>query len=133
MKWLSTLGIVIAVTAAAPVARAAPAGGARIVLLGARWCAPCMVEYRALDELVRAAAPDRIVLAWVDRPIPVPPALRGQVDAMPAEQALELARAVGGTGFGLPMAVRIPASGAPCRAWRAPLHAGQISALKAAC
>jgi thiol-disulfide isomerase/thioredoxin len=46
--------------------------GRRVILLGARWCAPCMAEWRNLPRLAAMVAPDRIVLAWVDRPIAVP-------------------------------------------------------------
>ena len=130
---MSTLSVVIAVTLAACPAGANTGESGRVILLGARWCAPCMAEYRALGELVKAAEPDRLVLAWIDAPLPVPPALRGQLDVMPPEQARALALAVGGAGFGLPMAVRMPATGGQCRVWRAPLHPRQMPALKGLC
>jgi thiol-disulfide isomerase/thioredoxin len=94
----------------------------RIVLLGARWCAPCMAEWRELPQLAARLAPDRIVLAWVDRPIAVPPALAGQVSAMPADEARALAVRYGGQGFGLPMAVMIDEHGRSCSPWRRPLR-----------
>ncbi|WP_179505577.1 MULTISPECIES: hypothetical protein [unclassified Sphingomonas] len=118
----------------APGAGAAPAPAEqapnRIVLLGARWCAPCMAEYANLPALVRAAAPDRIVLAWIDRPIAAPPGLQGQVDTMPPAAARELAERRLGVGFGLPAAV---ASGSACQPWRGPLRPADLPAWRAAC
>jgi len=102
----------------------------RIVLLGARWCAPCMAEYANLPALVGAAAPDRIVLAWVDRPIPVPAAVQGQVDIMPAAQARQLAESRLGEGFGLPAALVLSRA---CPPWRGPLRAQDLAAWRASC
>lgn len=92
-----------------------------------------MAEWRDLAALVAAAKPDRVVLAWVDRPIPPPPALVGQVAIMPQPQALELAHRLGGEGFGLPMAAYVPAGGRPCAPWRAPLGVGDLGALRQLC
>jgi thiol-disulfide isomerase/thioredoxin len=86
-RWLAgAFALSLALSLAMPTS-ALGAEPHRIVLLGARWCAPCMAEYAHLPELVRAAAPDRIVLAWIDRPIAVPAGLQGQVDTLPAPAA----------------------------------------------
>jgi thiol-disulfide isomerase/thioredoxin len=100
----------------------------RIVLLGARWCAPCMAEYAHLPELVRAAAPDRIVLAWIDRPIAVPAGLQGQVDSLP-RRPRALAEHELGVGFGLPAA----RPGAWLPAWRGPLHPTDLATWRSHC
>jgi thiol-disulfide isomerase/thioredoxin len=96
--------------------------GRQIILLGARWCAPCMAEWRNLPRLAAMLAPDRIVLAWVDRPIPVPVTLAPQVSAIPAAEAQALAVKYGGQGFGLPMATLIDGRGEACPVWRRPLR-----------
>lgn len=118
---------------ALPVKAQAPSGGGQVILLGARWCAPCMAEWRDLAVLVAAAKPDQVVLAWVDRPIPPPPALAGQVAVMPHAQAQELAQSLGGEGFGLPMAAYVPAGQRPCAPWRAPLRPKDLESLRKLC
>lgn len=72
-------------------------------------------------------APDRIVLAWVDRPIDVPAALAPQITAMPAAQAQALAISYGGQGYGLPMATILDAQGRPCPVWRRPLRPEDVA------
>ncbi|WP_343615179.1 hypothetical protein [Novosphingobium sp.] len=101
--------------------------GRRVILLGARWCAPCMAEWRNLPRLAAMVAPDRIVLAWVDRPIAVPPALASQVTTMPAAEAQALAVRYGGQGFGLPMAAIVDAQGHACPVWRRPLRPEDVA------
>lgn len=81
-----------------------------------------MVEWRNLPQLVTAIAPDPIVLAWVDRPIPVPQPLAPQVSAMPAAEAQALAVRHAGQGFGLPMALLVDEGGAVCSIWRRALR-----------
>jgi hypothetical protein len=92
-----------------------------------------MAELRNLAKLVDAAAPDVIVLAWVDRPIPVPANLAGKVETMPAEQARALAQSLGGEGYGLPMATVVSAGRKPCPPWRAPLRVADLAALGRLC
>lgn len=72
-------------------------------------------------------APDRIVLAWVDRPIAVPATLAPQVTAMPAAQAQALAISYGGQGYGLPMATTLDAQGRPCPVWRRALRPEDVA------
>lgn len=114
-----------------------PGDRGQVILLGARWCAPCMAEWRDLGALVEAARPDKVVLAWVDRPIPPPPGLAGQVAILPVEQARALALKLGGEGYGLPMATyfpaNVPGSAVPCAPWRAPLRPDNLGALRKLC
>lgn len=126
-----SISFVAACLLAAP-ASAEPAVTGRLVLLGARWCAPCMVEYRELSPLVAAAAPDRVELAWIDRPMAVPKALVGSVTSMTPEAARALAERVGGEGFGLPMAV-YERGGRTCRVWKRPLAAGDVAMMRKGC
>jgi len=110
-----------------PLQAQSEGSGRRIVLWGARWCAPCMVEWRDLPRLAATLAPDRIVLAWVDRPIPVPPVLASQVSTMPALEARALAMRYGGQGFGVPMAALIDAHGEACPVWRRALRPEDVA------
>jgi len=107
--------------------------GRQIVLLGARWCAPCMAEWRDLHRSVAAVAPERLVLGWIDGAIPVPPDLIGQVGVMPPAQALTLARGALGEGFGLPAAVMIGGAGRVCAVWRGVLRPEGLMALREGC
>jgi thiol-disulfide isomerase/thioredoxin len=105
----------------------------KIILLGARWCAPCMAELRDLPRLAAAAAPDRIALAWVDRPPALPPALAAQVDIIAPPQAHALAVRLGGQGFGLPMAAIMAPSGQYCRPWPHSLSPEKLPDLRQSC
>lgn len=105
----------------------------RIVLLGARWCAPCMAELGHLPDLVRAAAPDRLVLAWIDRPIPIRGELAGQVDTMDPAEARRLAERELGEGFGLPAAIAMGPVGRVCRPLRGSIAATDFAAWRRNC
>lgn len=105
----------------------------RIVLLGARWCAPCMAELGHLPDLVRAAAPDRLVLAWIDRPIPIRGELAGQVDTMDPAEARRLAERELGEGFGLPAAIALGPAGRACRPLRGSIAAPDLAAWRRNC
>lgn len=105
----------------------------RIVLLGARWCAPCMAELGHLPDLVRAAAPDRLVLAWIDRPIPIRGELAGQVDTMDPAEARRLAERELGEGFGLPAAIAMGPVGRVCRPVRGSIAATDLAAWRRNC
>ncbi|GHC98866.1 hypothetical protein GCM10019060_31100 [Novosphingobium pokkalii] len=129
-RWLAgAFALSLALSLAMPTS-ALGAEPHRIVLLGARWCAPCMAEYANLPALVRAAAPDRVVLAWIDRPIAVPAGLQGQVDSLPAPAARALAEHELGVGFGLPAAL---APGRGCPPWRGPLHPTDLATWRSHC
>ncbi len=119
--------------AASPLHAQPVAEGGRVILLGARWCAPCMAEWRDLASLVVVAKPDQVVLAWVDRPISPPASLNGKVAVMPLAQARELALRLGGEGFGLPMTAYTPAGMQACPPWRAPLHPRDLESLRKLC
>jgi len=114
--------------------RRAPSLHDAIVLFGAHWCAPCRGEYRNLPALIAAAAPDRLVIAWIDRSIG-PPAgvLPGEIAVLGVEDAQTLAGRIGGEGYGLPFSAMFDSAGRVCSVWRKPLGAADIKALKAAC
>ena len=107
--------------------------GGRIVLIGARWCGPCMAEYRELPALVVAARPERIVLAWIDRPLPPPAALAGEVGVMLPAEARRLALLRLGEGFGLPAVVFTGAALADCPPLRGRLTVQSLAALLRLC
>lgn len=104
-----------------------------ILLFGARWCAPCMAEYRDLPNLARAAAPDNIKLAWVDRPIAPTVELPSGVGRIPVEEARHIADHVAGVGYGLPFSAMFDAEGHVCAIWRHPLAAADIERLRLLC
>jgi thiol-disulfide isomerase/thioredoxin len=135
MRLLSIMGLSIigAVLSGTGPARAFSGDRRQIVLFGARWCAPCMLEYQNLPALVAASAPDRLILAWVDKPLAAPPVLSSQVQSMPLNDARQLARAIAGEGYGLPFSAMLDASGKPCVVVRAPLHPADLPLLHARC
>ncbi|HWL46808.1 MAG TPA: hypothetical protein VNQ31_03750 [Sphingomonadaceae bacterium] len=137
MSILALLGLFGLFTPVLPAGSAAVGdapGDARLIMMfGARWCAPCMAEYRRLAALVPAAAPDRIALAWVDRPIAPPPAVARLVGSVPAAEARRFARLIGGDGYGLPFAAMFDSAERPCAVWRGALDAAAIAGLRARC
>lgn len=138
---MSRLSILARVMLGAALLGAAPApdrdGKAGVIMLfGAHWCAPCMAEYQALPALATAAAPDRIVLAWIDRPIvrpPGAPAIVADIRSLPAEDARRLAQNLAGDGYGLPFSVMFDGAARACAIWRRALHADDLAALRAQC
>jgi hypothetical protein len=113
-------------------ARGESAAGARtVVLFGANWCAPCRAELRQLPALVAMAAPDRVVLAWLDRPPAVARSHDGIRVMTPAE-ARALFRDVPGNQ-GVPLTAMLDASGRVCAQVPEALHAGSLARLRGAC
>jgi hypothetical protein len=92
-----------------------------------------MAEYQDLPELVRTADPDRIVLAWIDKPIAVPTQLAGKTESVPSDEAQRLAHSFLGEGYGLPFSVMLDKHERRCAIWRAPLHARDIAAMRKQC
>ena len=134
MPPLSILAMMM--TLAVPGATASPVPvreGRTIMTFGARWCAPCMVEYRELPELVRAAAPDQITLAWVDRQIAAPPGAVATVRSLSTDEARRAARRIGGEGYGLPFSAMFDETGHLCAVWRARLKAADVAVMRAQC
>ncbi len=105
-----------------------------IVLFGAHWCTPCRGEYRILPALAAAAAPTRLILAWIDQAI-VPPSggPAGGMAALDVADAQGLAERIGGEGYGLPFSAMFDSDGRVCSLWRKPLRPEDIAPLKAAC
>ncbi|WP_295639743.1 hypothetical protein [Novosphingobium sp.] len=104
----------------------------RLVLFGARWCAPCIAELRDLGPLAIAAHPKGLVLGWIDRPIRTLAAAKG-IEAMPPDVALDLAEVIAGRGFGLPLAVMTDDVGRPCAVRHARVLPGDVAAMRAEC
>ena len=92
-----------------------------------------MAELAALPGIVAAAGDEPVVLAWVDRAIPMPAAPAGRVEIMPPDQARALAERLGGVGYGLPMSTWIGPGGKACAPWRAALRVEDVAALIARC
>lgn len=89
---------------------------------------------RILPALIAAAAPDRIALAWIDRPMPLPSNISpATIDNIGAKDAQSLAARLGGEGYGLPFAVMLDKEGQVCAVWRKPLRPTDIDALRADC
>jgi hypothetical protein len=103
-----------------------------IVMFGAHWCAPCTGEVRRLPELAAAAAPDRIVMAWIDHPITPSPATTG-VASLPPDVARRLAQNLLGDGYGLPISVMFDPHGAACAIRRSPLSPEEIAKMRLQC
>ncbi len=128
---IAILAVIIAVLPG--LANAEPAKEpAKIVLFGARWCAPCTAELGMLPQLIAAGAGDDLELAWIDAPPPLDPAAPG-VRMLPVREARALAEAIGGQGYGLPFAARFDSRDKPCAVWRAPLRPEDLATLRQQC
>ena len=114
-----------------PVPTRGPYAGA-VVMFGAHWCAPCMGEVRQLPELAIAAAPDRILLAWIDHPIGSSPTTKAIASLSP-DAARRLARQLEGDGYGLPFSVMFDSGGTACAVRRSPLGPEDIAAMRLQC
>lgn len=113
------------------------AGGwpaSRLVLFGARWCAPCTAELRDAPLLAVEARRHGIalVLAWVDRPV-APLAGEAAIERMAPALALDRVQAVAGIGFGLPLAVMTDSGGRVCAMRRARVDLRAVAAMIAQC
>ena len=115
-----------------PDVRPAAWPAARLILFGARWCAPCLAELRDLGSLASAAHPQVLVLAWVDHPIHRLAAAKG-VDVMPPDMAQALAERAAGRSYGLPLAVMTDAAGKPCAVRHARVLPSDIAAMRVQC
>jgi hypothetical protein len=105
-----------------------------IILVGADWCAPCVIELRELPALARAAAPDRLVLAWTDRAARLPAeAVRLGVTQVPLATAREMLARYGEGNAGLPLAVMLRGDGTACGRLRKGLSKDGIAVLLKSC
>lgn len=120
--------------AIADTVRLSPAQGRTVILFGASWCAPCLVEIRNLSKLAAAAAPDRVVVAWTDgairRLVPSPPA---NVELLEPDRARYLLEEMAGDVGGLPYAVMLDERDQRCAEWRAPLRPTDLHGFRALC
>jgi hypothetical protein len=92
-----------------------------------------MAEVRDLGALAAAAKPDRLVLAWIDKPLPVPQNMSGTIEVLPSSEARGLAGRWLGEGFGLPAALMIANQQSTCPPWRASLKPRDIITLRKIC
>lgn len=129
----AAIAAVVAMPGGAACATAAPDADVRIVLVGARWCAPCHAEVEALPALVSAAAPARITLAWLDRPPRLEPRVALTVELLAPAAARDLAERFLPEGRGIPFAVALDAAGRACAVHRGPLTTADAAALRARC
>ncbi len=132
------LTISAAIFAASPALAAAPSEPARpriarVVLVGAHWCAPCRAELPELGALAAAAAPARVALGWTDRQPPVPAPLAGMIELVPISAARTLASRHGAAARGVPFALAYSADGALCTLWRGPLRPADWAKLESQC
>lgn len=104
----------------------------RLILFGARWCAPCVAELRELEALATAVQPQSLMLAWIDHPIRALPVAKA-IETIQPNFARDLAERTAGLGYGLPLAVMTDATGKPCALRRARVHPADIAALRAQC
>ncbi|WP_234149005.1 thioredoxin domain-containing protein [Sphingobium sufflavum] len=131
---LALFGAILSGYGAFAVTPQSSADNRTIILFGASWCAPCLVELRNLPKLAAAAAPDRLVIAWTDgaarRLVSVHPA---NVELVEQDRAQQLLEEMAGDAAGLPYAVMLDGRGKRCAEWRAPLMPPDVSRFRALC
>jgi len=126
------LGTFLSILVVSP-AHAEPAPVARVVLVGAHWCAPCRAELPRLAALAAAARPATLALGWTDRLPMLPAAARTAVEGLPPATARTLLERHAQTARGLPFALAYTATGTLCALWRGPLTEADWPALAARC
>lgn len=129
-----TAAAVLLAMPAAGSAGGLPAPDHTIILIGADWCAPCVAELRELPALARAAAPDRLVLAWTDRAARLPPeAAQLGVTQVPLVTAREMMARYGEGNSGLPLVVMLRNDGTACGTLREALTKERLALLRRSC
>jgi hypothetical protein len=107
-----------------------------LLLFGARWCAPCGAELRGLAPLAAALATQpgapRLVLAWIDRPAPLPHDHPPVILPSPAWAAV-WAEPHFAAAHGLPFAVLTDGQGRTCAMHAGPLAPADLPAMAVAC
>jgi thiol-disulfide isomerase/thioredoxin len=134
MWGLSILAAASALSVSPTVAGVPRLGGypSTIVMFGAHWCAPCMGELRRLPELAAAAAPDQLLLAWVDSSVGPSQTTTG-FESLSPNAARRLARSLMGDGYGLPFSVMFDPRGDVCAVQGSPLDSAEIANMRLRC
>jgi hypothetical protein len=135
MRSLSIVVAALFLLGNASPAKPEPKPAGALILFGADWCAPCLVELRDLAGLAKAAAPRRIVLAWIDGEAAArrSATLPANVELADPARARFLLDTVARDAAGLPYAVMLDGKGGMCADWRAPLPPEDIGAMRARC
>jgi len=102
-----------------------------IILFGANWCAPCRAELKDLAQLVRAAVPSQVVLAWLDGRPPVKE--RPGVTILSREEAVAMFERIPGRNQGVPFNVIVDGDGKVCAELREPIRTEMVANFKATC
>jgi len=132
LRIILALGYFLTILAGSP-ARAEPTPIARVVLVGAHWCAPCRAELPRLAALAATARPATLALGWTDRPPLLPAAARSTVEVLPPATARALLDRHAEAAHGLPFALAYTATGKLCTLWRGPLTEADWPTLTARC
>lgn len=111
-----------------------PKSVGRIVLFGANWCAPCMVELRKLDLIVTLAGTRRVVIAWLDQAPDLPlQSDRRTFDVLSPKSARAMYRSYGEGNAGVPLTVALDSRDRRCGIVNAPLTGEAIGKLLSGC
>lgn len=128
---------IVPILSAFAIAGSAHAGSEpepRIVLFGANWCAPCLAELRELPQIASAAAPDRVIIAWIDEGVRISDkAEKAGVMQVSAASARDLMARHGTGNAGLPLAVMLGSDGKRCAMVRRRLDSAGIASLRREC
>lgn len=131
--FVAILGSVMTVGGASSAARADRAAEpATIIMFGASWCAPCLIELSEIAALAKAAAPNRLEIAWIDRAPRINGAPANVAILSPSEARRKFQAAAGGEP-GLPVTVMLTDDGRPCSILRQPATAAGVQRLISQC
>jgi thiol-disulfide isomerase/thioredoxin len=108
--------------------------GQTIIFFGASWCAPCRIELRNLPALAKAAAPNRLEIAWIDRAPPASARMAGSnVAVLSPQEALRKFEMIAGDNRGLPVVAMIDGNRRICAILRQPATVARLRSLDGSC
>jgi len=105
-----------------------------ILMFGASWCVPCIVELRNIDALASSANPDRIKIIWSDggiRGYKLPSS--GDVEIISGTDTQRMMQQYASDASGLPYSVMLNEQGRKCAEWKTPLTSEAIKWMRATC